>query len=200
MHEIILKENVYYRVVDTLGSRLSDEEIAKKVQEGDIEVFGVLVDRYEQKLLRYGRKFLSGKEDIVDIVQDVFVSVYQNIQSFDTSQRLSPWIYRICHNAFVNALRKNEHRPIAIDFDTLISHPAYEDPAAFEREQKDMRALIDRGLETLPSKYREVLVLHYFEEMSYKDIADILQIPTGTVGIRLSRAKQALKETIKEKI
>jgi RNA polymerase sigma-70 factor (ECF subfamily) len=186
--------------VDTTGSRLSDEEIAKKVQGGDVDVFGILVDRYEQKLLRYGRKFLSGKEDIIDIVQDVFVSVYQNIQSFDTSQRFSPWIYRICHNAFVNALRKNEYRPITIDFDTLISHPVYEDPLTFEREQKDMRVLIDHGLEQLPSKYREVLVLHYFEEMSYKDIADILQIPTGTVGIRLKRAKEALKETIKEKI
>jgi len=82
--------------------------------EGDIEVFGILLDRYEQKLSRYGKKFLSRKEDIEDIVQDVFVSAYQNIQSFDSTQRWSPWIYRIAHNALVNALRKKGRSPIRL--------------------------------------------------------------------------------------
>ncbi len=180
---------------------LKDEEAARRVQSGDRESFGLLVERYEAKLTRYGRRFLSRKEDITDIVQDVFISAYQNMQSFDASQRFNPWIYRIAHNAFVNALRKNERTPIGIDFDTLISHPVYDDPAESEREQRDMRTMIDRGLEKLKPKYREVLVLHYLEELSYKDIADVLSVPQGTVGVRLRRAKEALaghfkKETI----
>lgn len=175
----------------------SDEHIAGLVQQGQRDQFGVIVDRYEQKLLRYGRKFLSRHEDIEDIIQDVFVSAYQNIQSFDTSLKLSPWLYRIAHNAFVNALRKREKSPLFIDFDTLVSHPVYEDPAEGEREQRDMRLHLDTGLEKLAPKYREVLTLYYFEEMSYKDIAEVLQVPQGTVGIRLRRAKEALKSVLK---
>lgn len=176
----------------------SDETIVKKVRAGDTDSFGILVDRYEQKLLRYGRKFLAEREDIEDIVQDVFMRAYQNIQGFNVDERFSPWIYRIAHNAFINQLRRNRHKSFLVDFDTFISHPVYEDPEAFKREQKDMRILIDRGLEHLEEKYREVLVLHYFEEMPYKDIADVLQIPSGTVSIRLKRAKEALKKHYKE--
>lgn len=190
----------YYMKVASVDAHLSDEKIAEMVQSGDREAFGILVDRFEQKLSRYGRKFLSRKEDIQDIVQDVFVSVYQNIKGFDASQRFNPWIYRIAHNAFVNALRKNERSPLSVDFDTLLAHPAYDDPAESEREQAEMKILIDKGLEKLSPKYREVLVLHYFEDMPYKDIAEILQVPAGTVGIRLKRAKEALRDDLKKRL
>lgn len=171
----------------------TDEEAATRVQHGDKDAFGVLVDRYEAKLKRYGSKFLSREEDIEDIVQDAFVNAYQNIQSFNITQRFSPWMYRIAHNAFVNALSKRERGPLFIDFDTLLSHPAYEDPSHTEREQKEMRTMLEQGLSKLKPHYREVLVLNYFEELPYKDIADILQVPVGTVGIRIRRAKEALK-------
>jgi RNA polymerase sigma-70 factor (ECF subfamily) len=182
--------------VDTTHENPTDEEIALRVQQGDSEIFGVLVDRYEQKLLRYGRKFLSRPEDVQDIVQDVFIRAYRNIQSFDSTQRFNPWIYRIAHNAYLNTMRRNSLAPISVDFDTVLVHFKYDDPSESEREQKDMRDLIERSMNDIPAKYREVLILHYFEEMPYKDIADVLQIPVGTVSIRLRRAREALKKNI----
>ncbi|TSC85626.1 MAG: RNA polymerase sigma-70 factor, ECF subfamily [Parcubacteria group bacterium Gr01-1014_8] len=178
----------------------SDEEIACRVQGGDIDAFGILVDRYEQKLARYGRRFVARDEDIQDIVQDVFVSAYQNIQGFDATLRFSPWIYRIAHNACVNALRKSGRTAFSYDFDALVSHHVYEDPAESERDVKDMRLLLDRGLDKMQAKYREILILHYYEDMQYRDIADILQIPIGTVSIRMKRAKEALRENIKNEL
>src|SRR3989344_7367562 len=138
------------------ASIMTDEEAALRVQNEDIEVFGILVERYERKLIRYGTKFLARKEDIEDIVQDVFVSAYQNIRSFNTAMRFSPWIYRIAHNAFVNALRAKERRPLMIDFDTLISHPVYEDPEESIREQEEIKERLDSELSRLSAKYREV--------------------------------------------
>lgn len=173
-----------------------DEDIARRTQSGDVDAFGILVDRYEKKLKRYGTKFLARPEDIEDIVQDVFTRAYASIQSFDSSLRFSPWLYRIAHNAFVNALRKGKYRPYLVDFDTLVAHPVYEDPAEAARDRADIKALIDRGIETLSPKYREVLLLHYYEELSYKDIADVLRVPVGTVGVRLKRAKDALKHAL----
>lgn len=186
----------YNKRVNIVVSQLNDEEIAEKVQNGDNEIFCVLVERYEKKLLRYGRKFLVRNEDIEDIVQNIFMSSYQNIKNFDIKQKFSPWIYRIAHNAFINCLKRSERNPLLIDFDTFLLHPVYNDPTESEREQKEIRSLIDNGLEKLPSKYREVLVLHYFEEMAYKDIADVLRVPIGTVSIRIKRAKESLKKTI----
>jgi len=180
-------------------SGMSDEALARIVQQGDADAFGVLMERYEAKLKRYGTKFLSNPEDVGDLVQDAFVRAYQNIQSFDASLRFSPWMYRIAHNEFVSALRKRSRSPVlSVDFDALVSHPAYDDPAPREREQKDMRRMIDAGLERISSKYREVLVLYYLEDLSYKEIADVLQVPVSTVGIRLKRGKDALAAVYQE--
>lgn len=175
---------------------MTDEELALAVQAGNADMFGPLVERYEEKLLRYGRKFLREPEDIQDIVQDVFLSAYQNIQSFDAAQKFSPWVYRIAHNAFVNGLRKKSRNPLVyVDFDTFLAHPAYDDPNVREREQKEIKVMIEKSLDELDYKYREVLILYYLEDMSYKDIAEVLQVPQGTVGVRLKRAKEALRQS-----
>ncbi len=125
---------MYYVAVDeTSLTALTDEEIAVRVQGGEQELFGTLMERYEQKLSRYGKKFLANPDNIEDIVQDVFISAFQNIQSFDTARRFSPWIYRIAHNAYVNALKKNSHMPVTLfDFEALVSHSVYDDPVELE--------------------------------------------------------------------
>lgn len=182
------------RMTDAIDTIISDEDLARAVQRGDTEAFGTLVERYEGKLKRYGTKFLSDSDDIADLVQDAFIRAYQNIRSFDASLRFSPWMYRIAHNEFVSALRKRSRSPVTfLDFDALVAHPAYDDPAPREREQKEMRQMIDAGLERISAKYREALVLYYLEELSYKEIADVLQVPVSTVGIRLKRGKDALR-------
>lgn len=175
-------------------SPLSDEALVARVQADDSDAFGTLIERYEDRLLRYGRKFLSDQEDIRDLVQDAFIRAYQNIQNFDPDLRFSPWMYRIAHNVFVNRLKQQKRFPLKyIDFDLFVSHPIYEDPAEQEREQEEMRVMVEQFLQELSPKYREVVILHYLEDMAYKDIADVLSVPIGTVGIRLKRAKAALK-------
>jgi RNA polymerase sigma-70 factor (ECF subfamily) len=186
---------MYYEAVGNSYTALTDEEVAVRVQGGEQELFGALMERYEPKLSRYGRKFLANPDNIEDIVQDVFISAYQNIRSFDATRRFSPWIYRIAHNAYVNALKKNSRMPVTLfDFDALVSHTVYEDPVELEREQKQMKAMIEECLEKVPSKYKEVLLLRYYEDMDYKEIAEVLEVPTGTVSVRLMRAREALKK------
>jgi RNA polymerase sigma-70 factor (ECF subfamily) len=171
----------------------TDEELAKRTQAGDRDAFGMLVERYEQKLSHYGKRFLRVDEDIQDSVQEVFIRAYRNIRSFDTSQRFSPWIYRIAHNAFVNELRKRSRNPFfTIDLDSLVSHPQSPDVPEQGAHERDMKEMVAKGLETLPPNYREVLILFYEEDLSYKEIADVLQVPIGTVGVRVRRAKEAL--------
>ncbi|MDQ5949359.1 MAG: polymerase sigma-70 factor, subfamily [Patescibacteria group bacterium] len=176
------------------GIELSDEMLAQRVQEGHKEDFGILMERYQAKLFRYGKKFITGHDNIEDVVQDVFIKTYQHIKSFDTSQKFSSWIYRIAHNTYVNAVKKQSREPLYLfDFDLILGHTIVENPREREQEQEEIRLLVEKGLDMLPSRYREIIVLYYMEELSYKEIADILQVPVGTVGIRLKRAKDKLK-------
>lgn len=175
----------------------TDEQVAVLVQKGQKESFGILMDRYERKLFSYARKFLTGQDNIEDVVQEVFIKTYQNIKSFDASQRFSPWIYRIAHNTFVNALRKNAKSPLRFfDFDTFVAHPIYEDAMPAERGQQRIGEVIDKGLDKLSPEYREIIILYYIQNLSYKEIADILHVPIGTVSVRLLRAKNALKKYV----
>lgn len=177
----------------------SDEEIAMQVQKGDSESFGVLVERYENKMLRYARKFLPDAEDRKDLVQDVFIKAYTNIQSFDASRRFSPWIYRIAHNEFINAGKKRWASKIfAFDLDLLFPHPIAPDTADGRAERQELKRMLDQCLGALDRKYRGPLVLYYFEDMDYKEIAEIMQIPMSTVGVRLQRGKIMLKKLVEK--
>ena len=170
-----------------------DEELAKRVQNSDQEAFAVLVERYEEKIRRYGKKFLANGHDIEDLVQDIFLKAYVNIQSFNISMKFSPWIYRIAHNEYINAMKKNSRLPLlAFDMDALFPNlfaPETADQAAQDRE---LRELVDRGLEKLEAKYREPLVLYYMEDLSYQEISDVLRVPIATIGVRINRAKKLL--------
>jgi RNA polymerase sigma-70 factor (ECF subfamily) len=176
---------------------MTDEALAALVQGNNQEALGVLMDRYQAKLLRYGRRFLSQDDSIVDVVQDVFIKAYENIQSFDVTRKFSPWIYRIAHNAFVNEIRRKSREPLMyLDLDTILAHPTYEfDPAADE-ERTHIQALMNKGLDALAPSYKEVIILYYIEELGYQEISDVLQVPVGTVGVRLRRARQALKDYV----
>lgn len=179
---------------------VSDEELVALVQGGDAEQFGELMSRYEPKLMRYGSRFLGQGDDVRDAVQDAFIRAYQNIQSFDTSQRFSPWIYRIAHNAFVNELRRRNRSPLQLpDLDLLLGHTADVESPQSESERASLARMVEIGLEGISAKYREVLVLYFMEGLSYKEIADILRVPVGTVGVRLIRAKKALKALYKDR-
>lgn len=173
----------------------TDENIVSQVQGGNTNIFGELVERYEQKMRRYARRFFASREDREDLVQDIFMKAYANIQDFDVRRRFSPWLYRIAHNVCVNALRQQSRWSfIPIDLDVLFPHPVARETADGDTVIQDMRRVLDASLAELPLKYREPLVLYYFEQLNYQEIADVLHIPTATVGVRLSRGKALLKK------
>jgi RNA polymerase sigma-70 factor, ECF subfamily len=173
----------------------SDETIVIRVQQGDKDAFGELITRYEQKLCRYGRRFLGRSDDITDMVQDVFIKAYTNLQSFDRAGRFSPWIYRIAHNTFINELRRQSRFRRFFDLDTEALLPTLIAPESSLDTvlAKENTTLIELHLARLKPNDREIITLAYFEELSYEAISDILHIPISAVGVRLHRAKARLK-------
>ena len=168
---------------------LTDEEVVKKVIESDHELYAIIIERYQDKLLRYTYNLIRDKEKSKDSVQETFIRAYTNLNIFNTQKKFSSWIYQIAHNQAINIAKKN-HREIP-----LLDDLDFESPENIEEnfdQEKDVER-INGCLKDIPILYREPLSLYYIEEKTYQEISDILRIPMGTVATRINRAKTIMK-------
>ncbi|KKP61189.1 MAG: RNA polymerase, sigma-24 subunit, ECF subfamily [Candidatus Nomurabacteria bacterium GW2011_GWF2_35_66] len=172
----------------------TDEELVE-LSLKDSDHFFCLSKRYEEKLLKYiGRISKFSREDAEDVLQEVFIKTYYNLNGFDPELKFSSWIYRIAHNEAVSAIRKKAVRPtIHLEIGDLERFGDVFDMAGDIDNSLD-RKMIDIALSHLDEKYREVLVLRFLDEKDYVEIADILKKPTSTIGNLISRGKKLFKE------
>jgi len=182
----------------------TDEELVPLVLK-DQDYFLYLVRRYEDKLMRYILR-ISGlkKEDAEDVLQDIFIKIYQNLNDFDTSLKFSSWAYRIAHNEVISNYRKLKVRPKTVSYNddpALINKIASNVNFIKEIEKEYDAKVIRKVLAKMDTKYREALILRFLEEKDYKEMSDILQKPIGTVGAMVNRGKAQFKKiVINEKI
>lgn len=179
----------------------TDETLAA-LAVADDRYYEAIVERYERKLQHYIIRFINCRpEDAQDIIQDVFINAYRNLNGFDAKLKFSSWIYRIAHNEAINHLRRITARPTVIlddeKFESFASELNIEHETGRQMEAANVRDAIGR----LDEKYREVLVLRYLEDKSYDEISDILRKPLGSVSSLITRAKKLLiKEMEKENV
>lgn len=182
-------------------SDVSDEKLVEVVRSHDQERYRELVERYQDKLLRYVTHITKDHDKAVDVVQDTFIKAFANLHGFNVNRKFSSWIYRIAHNEAVNAVTSRKWQ-ISLDAhewipNTISSGENLESQLEEQELAEELRELID----DLPLKYREPLVLFFFEGLQYEEISDVLRLPTSTVGTRIRRAKKLLKEqALKESI
>ncbi len=179
------------------NSILTDNElVALSLSEQDY--FGILIERYQNKLLRYVNRITNvSHEDAQDILQNIFIKAYINLHGFDRKLSFNSWIYRIAHNEVVDWSRKSKTKQKygQIDYDDEVFDWT-EDGQHFLKEfyAEEDRQELQRVLQQLPVKYREVLVLKFIEGYSYSEMSDILKKPEGTIGTLMNRAKKKLRE------
>jgi RNA polymerase sigma-70 factor (ECF subfamily) len=181
----------------------SDEELVELTLK-DKEYFGYLVERYESKLTRYIRRLgVRNEEDQLDVLQEVFLKAYRNINGFDIKLKFSSWIYRIAHNEAVSWYRKRKVRPeghLVADSEELMMliEDAHGEAPDVAFDQSVNAEQLNAALQQIEERYREVLVLRFFEHKEYEEISDILKIPVGSVGTWLHRGKKQLARVIDE--
>ncbi len=181
---------------------ITDEIIARKVKAGEQDMYGLLIERYETRLTRYVSKFVAQKDDVTDLVQDVFTKAFVNIQSYDDALPFSPWIYRIAHNECLNHIKKRKFKPFSyFDFEVDEIFPQFQAKESADEATNHFfdKKILDEVLAELDPKYREIIILYHYEELSYKTIGSILHIPTTLVGVRLKRAKESIQKILKAK-
>ncbi len=180
----------------------SDEELVKQTLE-DKQQFGLLIERYEQKLTRYiTRLGIKNPDDQLDVMQEVFLKIYKNLNGFDTKLSFSSWAYRISHNEAISSYRKKSVRPeghLVVESDEIVSLVASKEVGADALVDQDINAKeLTRALNELDEKYREVMILRFFEHKEYDEISDILKIPIGSVGTLLHRGKKRLADELNQ--
>lgn len=169
--------------------KLTDEDIVEKVRSSDSNLYAIIIERYESKLLRYATNLVHDPSKASHIVQDAFIKAYVNLNSFNIQKKFSSWIYRIVHNEAINVIKKYQQEvPISEDFDF-----ESEEDTLKEFENREIAEDVEKCLNSIPLMYSEPLSLYYLDEKSYEEIGDILRIPMGTVAIRISRAKKLMK-------
>ncbi len=177
----------------------TDEEIVNLVLQ-DEENFLYLMDRYNGRLLRYIKR-ISGlnAEDAEDILQEVYIKVFKNLNDFDGSLKFSSWIYRITRNHVISNFRRLKSRPQSVNIESgLLENIAGEIDIEKQADADYVKQTVKKALEKLDIKYREVLVLKFLEEYDYKEISDILKKPMGTVATLINRAKKKFKDEYKK--
>lgn len=185
---------------------LSDENLLEQFRRGNAEAFGQLVRRYERELYGYLRRYVGDGSLAEDVFQNTFLQVYVKSGQYEAGRPVRPWLYVIATNQAIDAMRRNgRHQAVSLDepraegegdlarlMELLQSRgPSPPESAAAAERKEQVRAGVDR----LPDFLKQVLILAYYQGLKYREIADVLGIPVGTVKSRLHAALVKLQET-----
>lgn len=189
----------------------SDEDLLLEYRlTANREHFEELVKRYEKSLFAYLCRYIGNAQDAEEVFQSTFLMVHLKCEQFEEGRKFRPWLYRIAVNLAIDGRRKN-HKHSILSIDSEVDSNGDEisafsqilagnepDPHEKSAENERVRQLHD-ALESLPEEYRKILYLVYFQELTYRDAAESLQIPFGTVKSRLHKAFKKLNQILKER-
>ena len=186
---------------------MTDQEIIQGLKNRDEKTFREFVDKYQHMVINVSNNFVHNKEDAMDIAQEVFIKVYDSVKSFREQSRLSTWLYKIAVNKSLNYIRDKKRRNIFTSLDLIfenknhnpVDNMADDQEISQEKMESDERKnLLIKAIDELPKKQKTALTLNKFEDLSYKEIATIMDISVTETGVLISRAKNKLQKKLVE--
>jgi RNA polymerase sigma-70 factor (ECF subfamily) len=177
----------------------TDAELLASYAAGEEAAFREIVSRYKNGLYAFLRHFINQQDLIEDVFQETFLQLFTSRESFDSDRPLRPWLFTIAANKAKDALRKQQRTPTAtigtladaqeMSFDDVLDSLSSDETKPYdELEDNEIASQVRQVIADMPENLREILVLAYFNKFSYKQMADVLSIPIGTVKSRLHTA------------
>jgi RNA polymerase sigma-70 factor (ECF subfamily) len=180
------------RTKDEMRRDIHDWDLIGKSLEGDDRAFRTLVEKYHSLVYSVVRGIMGQRDEVEDVTQEIFIKMYRKLGTYRGEARLSTWIYRIARNEAINAVSRAHPRLEPID--QSIVHAGEEHNPEKSLERKRAKDLVETLLASLDDRHRVAIELRYMGEKSYEQIAEIMEIPIGTVKTYIYRAKAAMKE------
>lgn len=187
--------------------RRTDEELVEDYLDGDVAAFRAVIERYHDPLMRFLTRLMGGRAAAEDAFQETFLQVHNSLESFDPARRLKPWLFTIAANKARDALRKRQRRPtvsLSAPIDSAEGRSFVDlmeiDVAGVSEglEQAELSAMVQSAIDVLSPRLREILLLAYFQKMTYAQIAEVSGVPLGTVKSRLHSAVAAFAKAWSE--
>lgn len=195
--------NLFHKHKDNIS--LDDETLVRQCQHGDPEAMSCLIVKYQDRIYNTILKICSNRDDAAELTQDTFVKVLESIQTFRGKSSFYTWLFRVAVNLTINHCRRRfKLSPVSLDatnenlekqsqrLASILADSEKNDPALMAQNKELIQRILD-SIGQLPEEYRLILILRDIEQMSYADIADVLELEYGTVKSRLSRARVALR-------
>jgi RNA polymerase sigma-70 factor (ECF subfamily) len=183
---------------------LTDGELIQTAIRGGEDGFEELVRRYQRPITGYIYRMLNNYDASLDVTQEVFIKVYNSLERYSSEYKFSTWLYRIAHNAAIDYMRRNSVNQQSLETENadgtyqLQIESSQPNPEQ-ERERSEWRKEIETVVKCLPQVYRELILLRHAQDMSYDEIAEITNLPLGTVKNRLFRAREMMREIFVER-
>ena len=177
---------------------MSEEEMIKAILKGDQKAFKLLVDNYQLMVVNTCHAFVHDRDEAEDIAQDVFIQVFESLGKFRFESKLSTWLYRIAVNRSINHCKSPRGRAIKVDIESWKQQEVAQSPEMPQQqllEEQEQLELLHR----LPENQRTALILNKYEELSYKEIAEIMGTSLSSVESLLFRAKNNLEKIFNTK-
>ena len=186
---------------------MSEEELIERLRDGDEAAFAELVRLHEKLIFNLALRYVKNYDDASDITQAVFITIYRSIGGFKGKSKLSTWIYRITINECVDFSRRNKlYNARTLPLDQLngdgeateipLPDPSYDPAVCYEK--RELQDTIRHAVESLPPISREIIILRDVHDLSYTEIAEVLNVELGTVRSRLARARIKLRNKLKK--
>lgn len=176
---------------------MNDLELVERFQKGDEAAFNELVHRYKDKVYWTARRFLRDHDEADEVVQQSFLKAYKGLKTFRSDSGVFTWLYRITVNTALNVLRKQRAREfLGIDELTSESGPESDRPDE-QYERREEKALVEEAIRRLPEKQRAVFVLRFYDQLSYEEIAEILNTSVGGLKANFFHAMRKIEEYVK---
>jgi len=186
----------------------NERELLSRVRKGDSDAFGEIVHHYRERIYFAALRIVRNPDDARDLSQDAFVRAFERISQYDSRRPFYPWLYRIVRNLCLDEIRRHgPRRKCSLEELTEEKHLQFETPglpsdddSADVRDRihaEQMARHLHTAIEELKPEFREIVMMKHLEHMSYKEIAEALEIPVGTVMSRLFHARKALAELMK---
>lgn len=182
---------------------MNEEGITRELKRGNLEIFSEIVDLYKNRVFACAYKFTNDYNEAQDLSQEIFIKIYKQINTFRFECKLSTWIYKVSTNLCIDWKKKNSRIKIVniSDYDKDIS--SFTEMSYAEKEIPEEKIIgledqneIHRTIHNLPDKYKTVIIMYHFNDMSYKEISKTLDVPEKTVETRLYRARRMLRDEL----